>query len=300
MHAVSDDTGLKHYVPAVRLWLLWAISNRVPVGTLEEKDRALADYLAHMCYEEEKSLAQGTCTLNAVLCIFVETAGHLGESARAIQAWKRFEIQGEGAPIPWAGVGAIARWMSEQNTETGRICSDLVLISADCYLRQADWNLLFHEDISYSSTYGLSMLLGVPERGASTKTGVRQGVRPDRPGVTSIILEYHAATCKGEKLFPIEPVTFARLWRKACVSLGYEAGPPHTLRHVGPSHDAAAGYRSLDQIQVRGRWRAKTSVLRYAKSHVLIAAGAKLPEKLRIVGNAFLEKLGQPPEKALN
>ena len=51
---------------------------------------------------------------------------------------------------------------------------------------------------------------------------------------------------------------------------------PHTARHGGPSTDAALGLRSEDQIQSRGRWKARKSVLRYMKQGRLMRQIGKL------------------------
>ena len=68
---------------------------------------------------------------------------------------------------------------------------------------------------------------------------------------------------------------FRQQFNKACRDLRYDAGPPHALRHTGPSWDLFSGNRALDQVRACGRWRAETSVLRYAKTHTLLAADAR-------------------------
>ena len=171
--------------------------------------------------------------------------------------------------------------------------ADVILIAADCYLRKSDWRLIRHEDVVVDPVLGVAVLLGVAERGEATKTGTRQGVRPDRPGVAALLLKYKGRCAEGQRIFQDLPLyKFDSIWREAREALQYDAGPAHTLRHVGPSADVAGGYRTLDQIRVRGRWRAKTSVLRYAKSHSLVAATARLPNHLRQRGGNFLLRLG--------
>eukprot|EP00969_Alexandrium_andersonii_P116753 5161646-Alexandrium_andersonii.AAC.1 len=47
---------------------------------------------------------------------------------------------------------------------------------------------------------------------------------------------------------------FRRVWRATLESLGLSwVGPPHSLRHSGPSADATSGRRSLEDIRRRGR-----------------------------------------------
>ena len=222
----------------------------------------------------------------------METQGKLPEAGRAITAWRRFEVQGEGTPIPWAGVGAISRWLSEQNSKTALVASHLVLLAADTYMRQSDIFQIQGGDVATSEKYGLALTLGVPERGASTKTGVRQGVRPDFKGSEALLQHYKGGRSSGELLFPLSQVAFATWWRKAGEGLRYDPGPPHTLRHVGPSHDVMANYRTWEQVRNRGRWRAPSSCLRYAKSHQLIKAIECLPKDLTVYGEEHLEAMG--------
>ncbi len=85
------------------------------------------------------------------------------------------------------------------------------------------------------------------------------------------------------------PGQHRRGWNASCEELGYPAGPAHTLRHIQPSEDAPQGYRDQTQISNRGRWRGKTSVLRYPKTHVLLAAKARVPVRVRELG-ALREK----------
>ena len=293
-HATSDTVALSHYVPAVRKWLAWSREFNIPMGSVIEMDRSMADYLAHMCYALGKSLNSGITTLSAAPCIFVELQkGGLPEASRAIVAWRRFDIQGEGAPIPWSGVGAISRWLSEQPDQNAQCASHIVLLSADMYLRQSDWCKLIRGDVAASPKYGLALTLGVPERGESAKTGVRQGVRPDFQGSEDLLNHYRKLGPPEGPLFPINTSTFGVWWRKALAGLEYSGpGPPHTLRHVGPSSDIMMGYRTLEQVRIRGRWKAPSSCLRYAKSHSLIKAGEALTPKMLEYGEHHLQVMG--------
>ena len=44
---------------------------------------------------------------------------------------------------------------------------------------------------------------------------------------------------------------------------------PHCARHGGASHDSQGEFRTLAEIQQRGRWEAANSVARYKKSGTL-------------------------------
>ena len=55
----------------------------------------------------------------------------------------------------------------------------------------------------------------------------------------------------------------------------------YQLRHGGASHDSAGGFRSLEDVRRRGRWRSWASVRRYEKGSRIGQVLLKLPEDLR-------------------
>ena len=102
--------------------------------------------------------------------------------------------------------------MKDQHRPNYDIAADLCLIAADCYLRQAHWSLAHFEDLSIFSEHGIALNLGVPERGESTKTGVRQGVRPDHSGVADLLQQYKSRSKPGRRLFELSPAQFAHFF----------------------------------------------------------------------------------------
>lgn len=54
----------------------------------------------------------------------------------------------------------------------------------------------------------------------------------------------------------------------------------------------------MNQVRTRGRWRAKTSVLRYAKTNAPLAAAARVPDHITMRGKELLRRLGRRPAKA--
>ena len=103
-----------------------------------------------------------------------------------------------------------------------------------------------------------------------------------------------------EKVFKFGPDAFRAVWRRSLDELGLSwVGPPHTLRHSGPSADVASGRRSLEEIRRRGRWLQMKSVQRYSKAHALTMHLARLPAGLKERGrmlmdnfaNTFVERL---------
>ena len=105
-------------------------------------------------------------------------------------------------------------------------------------------------------------------------------------------------------MFPIARSRLQKSWNRSFARLGYDAGPMHVARHVGPSEDArgtaAHGpYRTQLQIQHRGRWKPKTSTLRHAKTHTLLKAEAHMPVRLMQYGAAWLRKFGERAPNAM-
>jgi hypothetical protein len=288
VHAVADTTGLYAYVPAVRRWLQWCAQYNAPMNTVSQMDLSLADYLAYGCYMESFAIAEGRNALWGALYIFPEMIGAAPNSQRALKSWDRLAVTGEGSPIPLSFIMLLWQTMHANGDHEA---ADIAIVATDCYLRSSDWMLIQMRDIT-SGTDGMAIQLGIPERGESTKTGTRQGVRPDYDLTRSILASRLSSRKSNERLFDLTSEQFRAVWTKTCSQLKWWPGPPHALRHSGPSHDALHNYRNIDQIRIRGRWRAKTSVLRYMKTHTLIAVEASLPPPLRQAGMALLPKLG--------
>ena len=70
-------------------------------------------------------------------------------------------------------------------------------------------------------------------------------------------------------------------------------GPPHSVRHSGPSRDHFLGVRNLDEIMKRGRWRGPASVQRYSKSHVYVQQMARQPRYIQERGHLILQRWGK-------
>ena len=288
-HSVTDKTALSSYVPAARRWLAWCQTFNAPLnGGAEALDRALADYLAYLCYTENKDISEGRSALWGATCVFLELLDHTPLAQRALKGWERLSVTAEGGPIPWAGIAALINWFRQHG---GPEAAAVTLLATDCYLRLGEWDMLQVRDVVDGAS-GMALLIGNPERGQSAKTGTRQGVRPDYSETEALLRE----RCRGRpptaRLFQISPEQYRRAWHAACHALSWWPGPPHSLRHSGPSYDAYCNYRNLDLIRVRGRWRAKTSVLRYQKTHTLLAAEAGLPPGIRKLGSNFEEVRG--------
>ena len=177
--------------------------------------------------------------------------------------------------------------------------AEMLELAMDSYLRTQDLGLLRVEDVSSPPARPgepllVSLQLGVVERGETTKTGVRQGVIIDFPRVARATLRRAAGRSPKEKLFKTSTRQYTNAWRKAVRRLGLTfVGPPHSVRHTGPSRDHFLGYRTLTEIQKRGRWMSKDSVFRYSKDHVLVQMMARQPAAIRARGEELFLEWGE-------
>jgi hypothetical protein len=295
LHAfsVTEGSSLQSYIPAVRRFLRFCADFEFDVTWIPLRDLALADHLSWLLYSEDESISSGRNAVFGCTCVFPELIDNVPLTLRALKSWSRLEITGEGEATTWEAVAAIADFMACSGDVEA---AEVTVVSADMYLRASDWSKILHQDVIGESE--IAVVLGVPERGESAKTGVRQGVRPDRDYVSDILRRRRRATRHGERIFKIAPQAFREAWARAAAALRLRVGPPHTLRHVGPSHDAFHNYRNLDRIRERGRWKVKSSVLRYSKTHALIAAAARVPHEVAERGRLALLKLGPRPAVA--
>ena len=102
-----------------------------------------------------------------------------------------------------------------------------------------------------------------------------------------------AVSLVDEKLFKTTIRRYTDLWRKikAARRLTY-VGPPHSVRHSGPSRDHLLGSRTLSEIEKRGRWKSLISVYRYSKGHVYVSQLARQPAHIRAAGETLMAQWG--------
>ena len=165
-------------------------------------------------------------------------------------------------------------------------------LAADAYLREQDLIQLRVEDVIINEETEVStILLGRSSRGETCKGGRDQGAVMDNPWSTQILKR----RCKGKtgkvKVFTITAHRYRKLWQWAAKQVTgdpHAAGTPHSARHTGASRDLTEGYRNLEEVMKRGRWKALNSVHRYAKPHAWYAAQAQLSPDERTRGREIL------------
>lgn len=294
VHSVVDSTGLHRYLPQVRRFLLYALEHEIDMVCPVSRDRAVAGYLCIQAYQDQAGPWVGDCLMNGLQYIWPEMTGTMPRAWRCLQGWHRIHVHGEGGPE----APELLVLMEVQMRAAGSPDeADALALGFDCYLRSMEIFKLRVEDIIFvtnsDGSSEASLRLGVAERGESTKTGTRQGVRVDTPYVFDMLRRRTFGRKKSELLFNTNAARYRSAWDAAARKLGVQVGPPHSVRHSGPSNDAATGYRTIWQIQRRGRWASERSVLRYAKTHSWLEARARVPQHLMEQGSRLLQ-LRQP------
>ena len=294
VHAQMDATALQ-YMRACRRFCDWACAESLEVYPAQRLDRVMALYLDRLCYDDEIGVGEGKSLTSGMMAMYPGL--RLPETFRAVKAWEALRPGVQGSPIAVPLLMEVIGQMDSYGGD-GSVAADAALLAFDCYLREQDWELMRACDVVMADGV-MAIRLGVQERGERVKTGQEQGVLVDYPG-TRDMLRSRVACLKGdEKICPISQTVFRNYWYRACAELKVSeiVGRPHNVRHTGPSYDVWMSYRSLKQVQKRGRWRVDTSVLRYAKTHEYARAVAKIPESLRKSGEKKFRELGARPER---
>ncbi|CAK0891907.1 unnamed protein product [Prorocentrum cordatum] len=294
-YSVGKKTALNCYVPNVRRFLEFALDLDLPMMSREEIDNSILVYLDYLVEDEEVGPHRGDYVVHGMAFVWPELSTGLPRANRALRAWHKMHVAGEGGPQPlevWAALDEAMRLAGSVEA------ADAAALAVDAYLRSAEVFALRAEDIVDADDDVVAIKLGVQERNERTKTGVRQGVLIDRPHIADMLRARKAAKKPGELVFGCSVEAYRRALRKASDDIGIAAFPAHSARHSGPSHDAAEGYRTVWAIQRRGRWASEKSVLRYMKTHALVAARAAVPAAVMARGRELLARQVPRPKMA--
>ena len=296
VHAVLDTTNLNAYLPRVEAFLGWAEERRIPLGKPEPElmDIALADCMAELLYLHQEGITSGANLLSGVLHIWPQLSGRLPRAARALAAWRKVDPSGAGEALCAEVMVVMAARLRERSSE-GAEAADIMLTMFDTYCRQQDIFQLRREDVSVTTQpFRVAVHFGISARGESTKTGTDQGVIIDYVEIARMLSVRACAPAvrpengAPEMLFSLSRKKFHELYYSAAASLGIRVPPPHSLRHTGPSRDAFLGFRTLSEIQVRGRWAALASVQRYSKPAWYNSLLAQVPDEILSEGRELL------------
>jgi len=299
-HLVGDETAASRYLRALRLWADFIEEQQFSCVTFDDLDRSLAQFQAHMCYVEDKNPCLGDQVMNGAVYLFPEAESAFRRGWRCLKVWHRVHIEGKGGPV----APEVLRVMEEVLRSDGDFDSaDMMSLAVDCYLREQDMEGLRWDDVV--ATHDVVVLkLGRSSRGESSKTGRDQGVIIDAEEVAQMMRQrrmkaeekYGMEKFRGKRVFGVSSVRYRQSWWTAATKLGVTVGPPHSARHTGASRDAFEGYRSLAQIQRRGRWTSDRSVVRYSRTHDFASAYEGVPDRVLRRGRELLATRVRPPK----
>ena len=289
VHGVNDKTN-SEYIKEVRIFLEKVLHERIPFNTTAMKDWALAREVDNMCYSRQEPFGKANKLIHGFLHCFPEHRGEqLPTALRALRCWERHGVSREGGPASREAIYCIAADLVAHS----RWCEAIaVLVSLDGYLREQDWAGLRGEDIyvaDHKAGTDVALMFGRAHRGESVKTGRDQGVALEDELMIAIFAAIRRSVRDNDKIFTFSQDAFRAAWWASLKRLNLEwIGPPHCLRHSGPSFDATRGRRSLEDIRRRGRWSQIKSCQRYAKPHALTMHYSRLPQGLKEEGRHLM------------
>lgn len=128
----QDNTNVRAYLPEVEAFLAEARRRGWALNTFSERDCALADMIAILCYVERAGIQRARNLFAGFVHVYPEHGGHLPEADRALKSWERLDTGGEGGPICEEAWGAVIVAFVRGGDDEGGLVSGL---SFDCLLR---------------------------------------------------------------------------------------------------------------------------------------------------------------------
>ena len=202
----------------------------------------------------------------------------------ALAAWKGSRVAKSRVGVPPEVIFRFAAFCTSHDlVEVGMIA----LLQYDLYARPSEVLMLKTRDLispvrNLCSKWGV--IFGNSEFGERTKVGATDDAvfadSPHRAWCEKLLKRIHRlCTGRDQPVFVTTLAAYEDACRKFSTAFKLPAGrfTPHVLRHSGPSFDIIHQHRSLQEIQVRGRWASPASVNRYRKPGRLLIQSASLP-----------------------
>lgn len=285
LHKVDDGTNWR-YIKAVKCFFQHLRSSGTSEVNADDIDWSAADYMANLVYVQQKGIWMGSALVSGLMHLSPWLKGRLPMATKALAAWGKLALGGEGSPIARETLAVVILKMIELGYIEEAV---IVWVSYDAYLREQDWQNLLPQDISISGRV-VALLFGVRSRGSASKTGSNQGVILEDTYLSQIFRVIKLRAESGQPVFRVSVDVFRRRWWTVLKMLGLEwIGVPHNIRHSRPTRELMLGTKSLEMVRRRGRWKALSSVERYTRAHWLIQHESKVPTKFWKMGSAFWE-----------
>ena len=286
-------TTAKDYARRKNAFITFAEIPDLLSAGLAQLEMALLEFF-DVLYLGGKDVGEGAKLLSALGYFRPELrqlsrSGLLPRARLALQGWGRLAPTATRLPLPWPVLAGIVVALLVMGHPQAALAS---VLAADAYLRPGELLYLSTDDLSkpeprFSSAFhALALVLFPKERGRPSKTHqFDDSVLLDSKGrewINRLLLDL-AAGRPGLPLFDLTYKEWLSLFQAAARLLGLADWmlSLYVLRHTGPSHDYLEKFRTLDDIQRRGRWGARSSVRRYEKSAKVTARLNKVPPEIR-------------------
>jgi len=265
------------YKPAVHRFIDWCLTTGNDPQSIDDLDESLADYFQLIHDEKDgggKSLA--AATLAGIRMYIPRLKSPALPIASAIcNRWHKAKPNVSYPPLTWELAVLIAVQMARSGHYKFGVAT---LLGFDCLLRIGEITALRRENFAD----GKDVRLGAVYQKAmvainKAKTGKFQSVAIEAESVKALVAKVAVSTKKGELLFPGGEKKYRAVFKATCADLGLSPRyVPHSLRHGGATRMFVRGDK-LEDIMLRGRWKATQSARTYIQMGPALLLAMKVP-----------------------
>ena len=224
------------------------------------------------------------------------TVSRLPRATRALKSWTKHGPDDQRLPLPFGLLCVVMAELLRRNLVAHALC---LLIQFDTFLRPGEVTSLLVKQLV--PPVGV---LGAPYDKWAINIAPFELDKPAKPGLWDESLEvtlprwtfqFLRTLVEGrspsEKLWPFTHAELSIVFRSclAATGLGHLRTSLYAIRHGGASESLLRRTRSIEDIQRRGRWRARSSLQRYTKEAKLLIELHKVDLKCLAHG-AFVER----------
>ncbi len=275
----------------------------VYLKTVEEQDMTLDDMCAgwvDAAFWEGGHSSWGSRLASAVSWFLPRHqrtgAGHLPRLLQARTSAARRAPGGTRLPFPEELIFALTMATAYILTHSSRPIEAALsrMLCHHCYMRPGELYRLQWRHLNLgkaSHVNKVSVTLHPAEESKASKSGeYDETIIIDEPWLVRVVQHMLSRRGPNQPVMPLQPRDPAAVFYQAQELLGLVATlgkqTLYVLRHSGASADAWQSRRTLEQIQVRGRWKSSASVRRYQK-------GGRVAERLAKCGDHVIKYAAQ-------
>jgi integrase len=278
-YASVADATRRRYCKAVMRFHQWAARVGLRASTVAELDLALEAFLDHWFFSGG-GLAGGRNALYGILLLHPEYEGAFPRSARALKGMARLLPSVSWPPLTWELAVVIATRVAGNVSLNAkeRDAGLAVLVQFDAFLRTGEVLDLRAGDFAPPGDPRVGPQTATAAlRIRSAKTGPNQFAELRSPGVIALVRLRAAGLSPAERIFPLPPASYRRVFKETVRALGLTAGyVPHSLRHGAATRALSCGV-PLEEIMRRGRWASSKSVRTYLQQGQALLLANRVP-----------------------